>query len=73
MLLVVLQSRSLASSSDGGRTPDASIFDIGALALPSDQVLSTCNCEDVYTRGTRLSVDIESVMDLHGRHAGVCR
>ena len=33
------QSRSIASSSDGGRTPDASIFDIGALAVPSDQVL----------------------------------
>ena len=38
LMLQRAQSRSLASSSDGGRTPDASIFDIGALALPSDQV-----------------------------------
>ena len=37
-LLLQNQSRSIASSSDGGRTPDASIFDIGALAVPSDQV-----------------------------------
>lgn len=35
---MLLQANRSVTSSDGVMSPDASIFDIGALALPSDQV-----------------------------------